>query len=278
MKYITVLNVLAKVIFTLFIFILVRNTADYLYVPLISSAGYVIAGLIALWIVMKKYRISIVRPKYSNIICHIRSGWHIFTSRIFVNLYTSTNIFLLGFLTNNVVVGYYTIADKLISALTGLASPFNQAVYPYLAKLHATSQSEYLTLTKKFLVMLLTPLVVAAILTLFFSAEIIKLASGQYIRDSIITLRILAVTVIFLPLGGYFTQLLIIQNKTQMLSRIVLIAALINILLAVPLIYLFNATGLAIAVVLVQILVNLMIIMFMYKSNEISYSVEKSNV
>ena len=44
MKYITLRNIVAKIIFTASIFIFIRKPSDYIYVPLINSLGFLITG------------------------------------------------------------------------------------------------------------------------------------------------------------------------------------------------------------------------------------------
>ena len=58
MKYITFLNILAKLIFTIAIFGFVRKVGDYLYVPLLNSLGFIAAGILALWIVFRDFGVK----------------------------------------------------------------------------------------------------------------------------------------------------------------------------------------------------------------------------
>lgn len=51
MKYITFLNIHAKLIFTVTIFVFIHKASDYIYVPLINSLGFIVAGILALWII-----------------------------------------------------------------------------------------------------------------------------------------------------------------------------------------------------------------------------------
>ena len=43
----TIVNVLSKVIFTLLIFIFIKQSDDYIYITLLNSAGFVVAGIIS---------------------------------------------------------------------------------------------------------------------------------------------------------------------------------------------------------------------------------------
>ena len=70
MKYITVLSVISKSIFTLSILLIVNSPSDYLWVPLLNSLGYVFIGLIALVIINRQFKIEFkfqkIKLKISN--------------------------------------------------------------------------------------------------------------------------------------------------------------------------------------------------------------------
>lgn len=51
-----------------------------------------------------------------------------------MSIYTSANAFVLGLFTNNTMVGYYSMAEKLYMAIQSLYGPITQALYPYVAK------------------------------------------------------------------------------------------------------------------------------------------------
>ena len=50
MKFITLLNLLSKLIFTVLVFVIIQNKEDYIYQPLLISGGYFVAAIISLWI------------------------------------------------------------------------------------------------------------------------------------------------------------------------------------------------------------------------------------
>ena len=56
MKYITFLNIIAKLFFTISIFIFVHEIPDYVYVPLLNSLGFLFAGILALWIIFRDFK------------------------------------------------------------------------------------------------------------------------------------------------------------------------------------------------------------------------------
>ena len=67
MKYITIVNLSARLLFVVAIFLFVREREDYLIVPLLNGFGAILAGCLSLYIVLGKERIKIVRDTYAGI-------------------------------------------------------------------------------------------------------------------------------------------------------------------------------------------------------------------
>lgn len=134
MRYITIINISSKVIFTIAIFIFVHKESDYLMVPLLTGLGILIGSLYALYIIKKDFNQSFVWQNIETMKIHFKDSSQFFLSRVSVSIYTSANAFVLGFFTNNTMVGYYSIAEKLYMAIQSLYGPITQALYPYVAK------------------------------------------------------------------------------------------------------------------------------------------------
>ncbi|OOF86128.1 oligosaccharide flippase family protein [Rodentibacter ratti] len=134
MKYITVVNIVAKFLFTGCIFLFVKENSDYLFVPLFNGLGMVIAAIISLWLVHISLKQKICWQKLSTLWFYFKQSSTFFLSRASLSIYTSANSFVLGLFSTNTVVGYYAIADQLYKALQAFYTPLSQVLYPYIAK------------------------------------------------------------------------------------------------------------------------------------------------
>ena len=101
MKYITFLNILAKLIFTVAIFVFIHEASDYIYVPLINSLGFIVAGILAMWIVFRNFKVSFKLPCFYDIKYQLSDGWHLFVSTVGVSLYRSADTVILGLFSSN---------------------------------------------------------------------------------------------------------------------------------------------------------------------------------
>ncbi|GAG86469.1 unnamed protein product, partial [marine sediment metagenome] len=61
--------------------------------------GFLVAGILGMWIVFKDFGIKYNLPTIKAIKYQLKEGWHIFISQVAVSLYTISNVFILGLFT-----------------------------------------------------------------------------------------------------------------------------------------------------------------------------------
>ena len=253
MKYITYLNILSKVIFTIAIFVFVQEQSDYYLVPFLTSIGFMIAGIWSLYLIKKEFGISFQLQTHLTIKKYFIDGWDVFVSRIFVSLYTTINILLLGFFTNHTVVGYYAIAEKIVNAVGGLFTPANQTIYPYMAKIYNKQKEKFFDFTKKIAISYLFLAISMYIALYIFSEFIVRIISGNVDVNIMNIYYVLIFTLITIPFGPLFTQVLIIQKRNKEFNKIVRNTFILNMLIAPFLIFNYSGIGLAVSINIVYL-------------------------
>lgn len=267
MKYTSILNIIGKVLFTVFIFVFIHQTSDYLLVPIINSFGYIVVGILGIYISLTKFDIKVSLPSIKSVKYHLREGWHVFLSTIAINMYTTTNTFLLGLLTNNTLVGYYSIAEKIINAVNGLFSPISQALYPYISRsVNNKDKNSNVIMIRK-----LTKL--AAVLGMMFSVGVfvfapplINILFGPEYASSITVLRILSVIPFMVSLSNIFgIQTMLTFNYKKDFTKIVLMGGIIDIILGIILITLLKEVGIAISFAVTETFITIAMLVFLQR-------------
>lgn len=267
MKYISVINMSVKALFLFSIFIFVKSKDDILLAVFFNSIGYILSGLLAQYYLFKVFKVRFQLPRKSEIIQCLIDGWHVFISRVAVVFYTSSNVFVLGMLTNNMAVGYYAVAEKAVAAIATIGSIINQAVFPKLSQVWKNDSLRYLENFYLVLKILTVAMLCVAIGIFLFSDTIIYILSGSFNNDSIIVLRILAITVLLIPLGGLFTQNFVLRDKSKYVTRTTIYTCLFNLSLVFILIDKFGVLGLAITVLSVQSFQVIINSLFLHRAN-----------
>ena len=134
MKYITVFNIVAKSLSFLPFFIFIRKPENYIYVPICYSFGFILAGIVSIFIVYFRMGMRWYFTSIEEISNSLKDSSTYFLSRASTSLFTTSNSFLLGLICGNTAVGYYSAAEKLYQAYNQLLTPFTGVLFPHIAK------------------------------------------------------------------------------------------------------------------------------------------------
>ena len=266
MKYITYLNIFSKVIFTIAIFVFVQEQSDYYLVPLLTSIGFLIAGIWSLYLVKKEFDIGFSFQKSETIKHYLVDGWHVFVSRFYVSLYTTTNVILLGLFTSNTAVGYYSIAEKIVVAIGGLFEPANQTIYPFLARKYKENFNQFVQLLKKISFIFLAISFSFVVISEFLKEEIVYLITGNYSVEITSLLTMFLIRILTFPFGPLFSNALIIMQRKSEFMKVMNYTVILDLILVLPSIYFYGVEGLVYSFIFVLIIHVLLLITYLQKS------------
>ncbi|GHZ56932.1 TPA: flippase [Vibrio cholerae] len=266
MKYITYLNVGAKAFFTVCIFIFVKEQADYLLVPLLTAMGFIVSGIWSLYLVNKAFNVRFAWQTAATLKFQLVEGWHVFFSSMAISLYTISTTFILGLFTNNIVVGYFAAADKIVQAAKGLYQPLSQAIYPSIGKkIHEDKQAGLAFIHKTTWVVGTGMSVISALL--FLLAEpIANLLLGQQYQQSVLLLQIMAFLPFIIVLSNMFgVQTMLNLGYKKAFSRILLAAAILGVGLSLVLVPMYEGVGSALTMLIVEVFVTVLMWVYLKK-------------
>jgi PST family polysaccharide transporter len=274
MKYITYLNVLSKLIFTIAIFIFIKQQSDYYIVPILTSFGFIIAGIWSLVIIKKEFGIHFEWQDIHILKSYLHDGKTVFLQQFYVSLYGRINIIFLGMFTNNTIVGYYSVIEKILAVPTSLFLVAVQAYYPYSAKAHKESALKFFSQLKKLSFALISASLLFIIMILVFESYIIAFITGHQDNTLIISaLNVMVVGILFSSFGQLYTQTMIILDKAKILNRISLIIMILNLIFSPIAIIQFGLLGLTYLMVLRQFIVTITCFFIINKhSKNITYT------
>lgn len=225
MKYITFLNILAKTLFLILIFIFVKNSSDYVLVPLLNALGFIVSGLIGFVFAVKKFNIKLYIPSWKNIMKQFKYSSDFFLSRAAVTLFTNTNTFFIGLISSNTMVAYFVAAEKIYTAIKNLAQPIEKALYPFIAK------NKDIQFFKKIYIPILVFNIGMCLFIFIFAKPIITIFYGLDLVEAYKILRIFCLS-IFITWNTIVLAypLLGAMGYTKEVNRSVIIASFVHIL------------------------------------------------
>lgn len=241
MKYITILNLLTKLIFTLAIFVFIKEPGDYILQPLLSAFGFGISGIIALYIIVCKWRIRIIRPKIKIIITTIKSSTDVFINHLLPNLYNSLSTVILGVFWGGSAVGFLDGGNKFVSIGNQFIQTIERAFYPFMARrIENHNILLRVNIYMAFIIALILLLGAPLLVDIFLSPEF---------GASVWVIRIRAISIVFYAISNvYGKNYILLLHKDRLLRQISVRCSLIGFVIAWPLVYYFKYIGAALTV------------------------------
>jgi PST family polysaccharide transporter len=216
MKYITLLNVSARVLFTLLIFFVINDKGDYLYVPIISGVGLVITGLTSLYILIAKEGISFIKPEFSKIVYYFKDSIPLFISAASVQVYVNSNRVLVGAFLGMSEVAYYDLGEKVLRLVKIPVGMLGQAAFPTLSREKNISKINQVMIVGVSMTVILTMLVYV------FSEDIVILLGSASMLNAVDIMRILSLAGIMVAFSQFLgTSRLIIFGFKKRFTQII---------------------------------------------------------
>ncbi len=268
MGYIANITIFFRAISVAAIFVFINSPADYLLLVAINGFTTLFVGIFALSFVQWKFKIRFVIPSTKEVSYYLKYSWEYFISNIGISLYTNTNTFILGLFTSNTVVGYWAAADKIRYAILALYGTFNQAVFPYFAKLINEKFDEAIRKIKKIFHWGGLVSFTISFIVFLFSSQISLIVLGESYSNSVPILKIISWLPFIIYLSNVFgIQLMLNLGFKKAFAKIILFAAIINLALSFIIVPVYFAIGTAVAVTITEIFVTLTTYLFLRKEN-----------
>ena len=245
MKYITILNVLSKLLFTIAVFVFIKEKSDFILQPLFTSLGFLVSGSIAMYLILGKWKIKLKRPSFSAILNTIKGSTDVFFNNILPNFYNSFSVLLLGFWGGPVANGLLDASRRFTSIAHQFMNIISRAFFPFLSR-----RIDKHDLFVKINVVIAS---IGSILLFLLAPTLIKLFFTPEFHDAILALRITSVSIILIALSRvYGTNYMIIEGFEKELRNITFRGTIIGFLISFPLIYYLNFIGAALTLTITQ--------------------------
>ncbi|CAN5189310.1 oligosaccharide flippase family protein [soil metagenome] len=258
MRNITFITLISKVLSLLLIVLLVKEKTDIEYAIMALSAGNMIAGIFAIFLMLKSLNRGFVKPDIHFIKDFFYESLYVFMSLILAPFYSSVNIFILRIFANPLMVGYYAVAEKIVNAAGMLASVINRTSYPYLSQLYVTSKELYKKNIQRILLIIGSVFFVLALVQFFGATLIIEFLLGKNHGDisyAVTLLKIMSMVLLFSPFVSFFFQLMIIQGQKKESVINIAITSIVNLITATVFTYYWSGKGLAVNLCLIVVMI-----------------------
>ena len=253
-KYITIRSIAVKLVYVAAVFIFVRSSKDYVLFFLLTVCVTLVNALINYLYSRRFVRLSLrgvhLRP-------FVKSSLSLGAYSLLTSMYTTFNVVYLGFVQNDVQVGYYTAAIKIYTVILGFYSAFTGVMLPRMTSIHSDGDATaFDTLICKSRDLLYSISIPAVAMLLVLAPEVVSLLAGSEYFPSIQMSRIVIPMLFVVGVAQLIAfQIMIPKGYERITLRASVIGALIGVLCNVLLVGRFGAVGTCCAVVITEVFV-----------------------
>lgn len=250
MKYITILNIVSKIFFTIAVFVFIDSEDDYVLQALLTSLGFILSGIIAMYIIQYKMKVNLYWVSMKQTIATLKGSTDVFLNQLAPNLYNSFSVMLLGFFCGSKANGLFEAGNKLISIADRLLNVIARAFFPYLSR-NISKYNIYVKL--HFSLICFT-----SIILFIFAESFIRIMYSEDFIDAVWVLRILSISMIFLGLSHiYGVNYLVIKGKDRILRNITIKMSIIGLIISLPSVYYWGYIGAALTIMIARMLIGM---------------------
>ena len=248
-KFITVRGLIIRALFVVALFLFVKSKEDLLIYGVVI-VGSTVGNEFINFIHLRKF-INIFKLNWSkvNIFRHLKPSFSIFVLNLSVSLYVQLNPVMLGFLSDNTQVGYYTAGSKLSYIILSVVTSMATVLIPHVSNMiqvHDTEKfKQLITKVYHYYMALALPFTIGLIV---LSVPLTLVICGNSFYEASYVTAITAPVIIFVSITNIIGfQVLYPYGKENYVTYSTIGGAVINLIVDIPLILLWGSKGAAIA-------------------------------
>lgn len=269
-KYITIRNVVIRIIYAVLVFFLINSPDNYLLYFGLTVAVVLVNAAINLIYSRNFVRFSI---KAINIKQYMKPLFSLGLYNIVLSMYTTFNVIYLGFVCTDTEVGYYYTSTKIYQIIIGFVSAFTGVMMPRISNLLNTHQElEANAKIKKSIELMLFVSIPLAIFFFCMAPHVVSLISGAGYEGAVMPMRIIMPIIIVASLAQIWViQILIPRKKDNVVLISATIGAVVGITANLLLVKSLGAVGSAIVLLLSELCGNTYSLIYAIKHHYLEF-------
>jgi O-antigen/teichoic acid export membrane protein len=258
MQYIAVAGILSRLTFLTCVLVLIKDAGNLIFVPYLWLTAAVVESLFLILSYRKfgRIKLKIHLPEWK---LFIKDSVWIGISVFLLQIYSNFDMVMLGFMKTNQDVGLYSAAYKLTLFLVAVGSFYNNSIFPVISRYAKESKPKLKSFLHSNINLIWVGGIALWIILLLSARQIITLAYGESYRGSIVAFQILSSTIVIGIIRLIYNSVLVAFNKIRESLWGVGIGCGINITLNFLLIPRYGIVGAAVATVIGEVIITLMI-------------------
>ncbi|WP_442589157.1 flippase [Pedobacter sp. AW31-3R] len=273
-RFIAIRSVCIRLFTICLLFLLVHDVGDRDIYYALNLIAIVIGAAINMFAIVKLIKISYRNTSFKR---HFRPLLIIFSNSIVTSVYLIFDTVILGFLTDDIHVGYYSAAMRISKVSIAVISALGTVLLPRLTlafqKTDLTEAGAMVARSLDFVIILSIPIAMGM---LCLSQEIILLFAGDKYTAAVDALYILSFIVVIIGIAQvYSTQILLPLHMEKKILYASVMGMLVSLLLNFSLIPVFKHVGAAISSLTTEAMVTVILFYYAYKAIRLTFPIKQ---
>ena len=267
--YITIRSIIFKFIALIAMFILVRNVDDYVIyggISIFAASASNVFNFIRLRKIIGTKKVSNLNFKK-----HFKPVFMFFIISCATTIYTNLDNVMLGFMKDDVEVGYYNAATKIKNILVSIVTSLGTVLMPRASYyIQQEMWDEFYKLSKKAIKFVLLAATSMMIYFMIFAREGVLFLSGEAFGGAVVPMIIVMPTLLFIGLTNIMgIQMLIPMGKENAVMISTFAGAIVDLILNAIFIPFLGSSGAAIGTLVAELVV--LIVQMVYLKKDVKY-------
>lgn len=267
--YITVRSIIFKFIALIAMFVLVHDVDDYVIyggISIFAASASNVFNFIRLRKIIGKKKVSQLNFKQ-----HFKPVFTFFIISCATTIYTNLDNVMLGFMKDDVEVGYYNAATKIKNILVSIVTSLGTVLMPRASYyLQNGMKEEFYKLSKKAIKFVFLAATSMMIYFMLFAREGVLFLSGEAFEGAILPMMIIMPTLFFIGLTNIMgIQMLVPMGREDAVMISTFAGAIVDLILNAIAIPILGASGAAIGTLVAEFVV--LIVQLIYLRKDVAF-------
>jgi PST family polysaccharide transporter len=254
LPYVAIRDLAARIGGTVLVLMVVQHPSQIAWVP--AMQALTLAAALAVETRAMLAQTPLQRVRWSDSVAALRRNTLLFLFRGSVTAYTTGTTFLLGLMAAPTAVANYSNADRLCTAVKSFLVPISQVLFPKNVELARRDQAAAQAFLRKVLLIVTGLGVLVGLTLIVIAGPVVRLLFGPQYHATVAPLMILAATVPLVATNSVLgVQWMLPLGLDRAFLVSIVAAAVLNVGLAIWLVPLYGANGMAFSVVMAETVV-----------------------
>lgn len=267
-KWISIVNILSKVIYIALVFIFISKVEDYILANLFLGIGAIIANSIGLMWLLNHHSFSFKNADLTEAKYIIKEEFSFSLSQFFLSMYQFFPIIIISYIGGDLVAGQYRIIDQVISIFKTYLNMFFYFVYSNICYEFDRNLKKGLQVWKHYNGLNLLLITLSLIAFIIFSSLILNFfkLDLKFFSDIKNNFKLALIIPFLIAISLPLRQLMFVFDLNKVYIKITIIATILNFILLFFLTMYAGLKGSFISIIFIEFIV-IVLYLFVLKGN-----------